>query len=368
MQNKDKWIIIFSPYIYPCKTGGIEVFHYYLANEIQNKLNVHIYTKCDVNYKNITTHLLKNVKYKKLFEPILILNFLFKNRKNIGIVYIAYARTSWTRWLTFFLANKLIGIKYAFTIHGGGAAKWKPKMPHKLFFKNAEFITAVSSELISEYEKRCNRKIIFTPPLVPFNILNKEKVCREEWGVTKDDKVLLYVGSLKPLKAVDSLIEAISLLPKEVIMESKLKVLIAGDGVDKKALRQKTKELNLSNIIIFLGNVERNNISKLYAIADYYTICSEFEGLPISLLEAYANSLPSIVSNAPGLLKIAKESQSSIIFETRNTADYSEKIKKLLYDLELQRKLKEKSFDYYSRNFSFSNLTNKFNKLFIKYV
>ena len=134
-------------------------------------------------------------------------------------------------------------------------------------------------------------------------------------------------------------------------MNYKLKVLIAGDGISKKALKKRVANLGLNENIRFLGNVKTEEVSELYNLANIYTICSVYEGLPISTLEAFSNQLPCITSDAPGLHNISENNKNTILFKTKDCYDYANKIEILLNHLNLQNQLKKNGNKYYHNLF-----------------
>jgi len=363
MSNKN-WILFITAQAYPCKTGGLEVFNHYLINELKNHYPVHILTQCEkMEVADANIHTFKWRRFPKFTQPLAVLYFIFKNRKHIKLLYFSYSKAFWSNWAVYLISKYIFKIKFGFTIHGGGLSKWKPHFIHKLLFKNAAFVTGVSNRIIEEYTKRSNRTIINTPPLIPFNVLKEKNVYRKQWEVEADEVVLLYVGSLKPLKSVDTLIEALGTIPIEILKKYKLKVLIAGDGVSKKELEEKTKELKLEQIVKFLGLVDRSNVNQLYNLANIYTICSEFEGLPISLLEAFANELPSITSDAPGLIDVSLDNKNTVLFKTGNAIDYADKIKLVLSDTKLQTQIKNHAKEFFEKHYTYDIVVNDFRKI-----
>ncbi len=368
MSNKN-WILFITPSAYPCNIGGIEVFNYYLLNELSKDFNIHQFTFCDLleDGDRITKHVFKKPKFVKFLGPLMVIFFLLKNKKKIKLVHFGYARSYWVQWLFYAMTKSVLGIDYMITIHGGGLTLWKPEFPHRYFFKNADIITGVSNKIIKEYSKRSNRDIIFTPPLIPFDVIIPKNKYRDKWSVDSADKVLLYVGSLKPLKSVDTLIEALGIVTKNKLKDLNVKVLIVGDGISRKDLERRVVELDLQNIVRFLGNISRENVNQLYNLADIYTICSEFEGLPISLLEAFANELPCISSDGPGLIEVSLNNKNTLLFCAKDSNDYAQKIELLFNDINLQNKLKNNAGEYFKKNYSYENLVNKF-KLFINSI
>lgn len=367
--KKKNWILFINYNAYPCIVGGLEIFNYHLINELGKSHNTHILTFCKT-YKrseNLTIHQLKNIRFSKFTTPFTTFLFILKHRKDIKLVHISYTFAFWSHYLIHVIIKKVLGVKYMVTIHDGNLAKWKPFWPYKMFFKNAYKITGVSERIIKEYEKRSNRNdLIFTPPLTPFNIITPKKKFIKKWSINPDDIVLLYVGSLKPLKSVETLIEALGIISLNKIMKYKLKVLIAGDGISRNELEDRVCELNLQDNVQFLGNVKTELVSELYNLADIYTICSEYEGLPISTLEAFANNLPCITSDAPGLHNISDNNTNTILFRTKDSRDYANKIELVLNDFKLQEELKTNGNKYYHNLFSYDILVNDFKKIIDK--
>lgn len=366
MSSKNS-ILFVTPYVYPCYMGGIEVFNYHLIDELKKYYSINVLTYCnDLKIKGVAVHKLKWRRFAKLNLALSILFFIIKNKNSIKLIYFGHSRSHWIYSLVFIIAKKLLSVKYGFTFHGGGLPNRKTKFPYKLLCKNAEFITGVSDRIVQENTKKSKRDIIYTPPLLPFDVISPKNIYRAKWKIDPTDVVLLYVGSLKPLKAVDSLIEALGVISIKRLQQHKLKVLIAGDGVSRKNLEKRVSELNLHDIVKFLGIVDRNSVNQLYNLANLYTICSEFEGLPISLLEAFANDLPCITSDATGLIDMSFNNKNSLLFKTRDFNDYANKLELLLNDIQLQDRLRKNAKIYYEKHFSYDILIRDFRKIIDK--
>lgn len=365
--KKKKKIAFVNYNAYPCVVGGAEIFNFYLINNLSNLFDVHVITYCEVNRydQNVSVHKIHKGKFLKRFlSPFQSFFFLLMNR-DIRFIHVTYSRASRFHWFSFYLMKKLLKVNYMVTIHSGELAKWKSNgvFAYKLFFKNATRVTGVSKRIINEYEKRTGRKdIVFTPPLIPFKIISPKNKFREKWNIGSTDIVMLYVGSLKPLKSVHTLIEALGKITASKLVNYKLKLIIAGDGVSRSELEEMVVQLKLQKIVRFLGMVDTSEISELYNLANIYTICSKYEGLPISTLEALANKLPCISSDAPGLISISMQNKNTLLFRTGDYEDYAKKIEVLLNDSDLQNKLGMNGNKYYTELFSYDNLINSFKK------
>lgn len=116
---------------------------------------------------------------------------------------------------------------------------------------------------------------------------------REELGLKPEDFVLLSVAELTPNKNHEMILRAMALNP-----QPNVKFISAGRGERLEAMKQLTSELGLQERVQFLGY--RNDVGRLYAAADAFIFPSFREGLSVSLMEAMASGLPSIVGKIRG--------------------------------------------------------------------
>lgn len=361
-------IVMISPAIYPCVTGGVEIFNYYLISELAERGNkVWVFTNCEHGWddRNIS---LVNLNKRFLLHPTLsidshILFKLIKLRKRIDVVHVPYTSNSHLAY-PMLLAKKLLDIPYIITIHGGGMYPWRPKTPHKLFFQHADAIVAVSETIKEEYEKRSGRKIKVIPPLIPFreSKIPKDEL-RNKYGFRDSDVIILSLGSIKKIKGSDVLLDAFLGLEEWYIEENNLKLLYVGDGPMKLVLEKKVNDVGFSQYVNFLGNVPYSKVPEMYKLADIYVIPSLFEGTPITLLEAMFNGLPIIGTNVNGINSLIRHKKNGLLFEKENVEDLKEKIKKLVEDKDLSNRLGNTAKNDYFKSYNFKYVVSEHIKL-----
>lgn len=109
----------------------------------------------------------------------------------------------------------------------------------------------------------------------------------------KDNKVrLLYIGRLIPIKGVDNLIKALSILPSNV--RDRMLLTIIGDGSEYDRLLVLTKKLGLTNQIKFHGSIPSNKTAVEYAKNDFFVLPSYSEPWGLVVNEALSAGLPVI--------------------------------------------------------------------------
>lgn len=140
-------------------------------------------------------------------------------------------------------------------------------------------------------------------------ILNGKKFIKEK----KEIPVILYAGRLEKIKGVDLLLHAMHHLP-----DLKCRVLIVGDGKQKKNLMELCEKLELSDRIQFLGFQE--DIEPLLADADIFVYPSRMEIFGISVVEALAFQCICVVNNVGGMPEIIQNDVNGIV-NLDNTVD-----------------------------------------------
>ena len=108
--------------------------------------------------------------------------------------------------------------------------------------------------------------------------------------------VFLFVGRLAKVKGVDVLLQALRTMPVDA--RKGMTMAFVGDGPMKNEVLAAAKEMEEIKLV---GTVEHAEIAPYYTHADAYVLPSLSEGLPMSLLEAMAASLPSVASDVGGI-------------------------------------------------------------------
>lgn len=128
------------------------------------------------------------------------------------------------------------------------------------------------------FQKTYGRKTVFIPNGVSKPEIREAKLITEQWGLTKDSYVL-FLGRIVPEKGLRYLVEAW----KSISTDKKL--VIAGGSSDTEEFMNELKAM-AGDDIIFTGFQQGRVLDELYSNAYIYTLPSDLEGMPLSLLEA----------------------------------------------------------------------------------
>jgi len=170
-----------------------------------------------------------------------------------------------------------------------------------------------------------------------FNPRWRSPELREEHGL-QDKKVLLYVGRLAPEKNADVLIQALTVANKTC---GDLHLLVVGDGPCRSEL-----ELIAPSNVTFLGYKSGEELSRLYASADFFVCPSVTETFGNVVLEAMASALPVVAPLAGGIKENLFPNITGLACLSHNYLSMANAISLLATDNELRQQLAENAYKH----------------------
>jgi glycosyltransferase involved in cell wall biosynthesis len=112
---------------------------------------------------------------------------------------------------------------------------------------------------------------------------------------------------------------------------------LVGEGPDRAALEQMTRELSLSDRVVFTG--ARRDMPGVYASLDIFVLPSLMEGLPIAVLEAQAAGKPVIATRVGAIPKVVTDGETGLLIEPGDAKALGAAITRLITDVHLRRQL-----------------------------
>ena len=145
---------------------------------------------------------------------------------------------------------------------------------------------------------------------------------RREIGIPEDSLLLISVGELNENKNHQIIIKAIAQMK-----EYDIHYIIAGSGELRDYLEQLVVSLGIMNKVHFLGF--RKDVAELYKCADVFCFPSIREGLPVSMMEAMACSLPIIAAENRGTKELKGNNNEIILCKYNDVEAFKEAIEKI---------------------------------------
>ena len=171
-------------------------------------------------------------------------------------------------------------------------------------YRKSDLLLPVSQDLqrglIAEYglsEERFQVVSNSVPKIVPLDS-DARKTLRAQWSINGEDSLVLLVGSLTPIKRVDVLLEAVSLMPAD----RRPQVRVIGEGRLRQELEAQCQLLQIANHVKFLGAIP--DIRSKMGIADLLVVCSDYEGCSTVLMEALANRVLVLGTRVGGIPEV----------------------------------------------------------------
>jgi len=136
---------------------------------------------------------------------------------------------------------------------------------------------------------------------------------------------------------------------------------IVGYGPLKWQIIKYISDLDLSESIKVF-NINKD-VDPFFKKADIYLSTSIYEGMPNSIMEAMSFGLPIVATDAGDTSYLVKDGYNGYVCPIGDHKQLAEKLKLLIDNYELRRKMSEYSFNYLYKNFSMENFATRYRKL-----
>ena len=150
-------------------------------------------------------------------------------------------------------------------------------------------------------------------------------VLRTTLRIDPQQRVILCVARLSPVKRIDVLLDALATLNN---CQVAWKCLIVGSGPLETELRSRSDALGLSGSVVFVGHVR--DVRPYLNIADLFVLPSEKEGLPLALLEAMASGIACIATAVGGNGEVVLHGQTGLLVQPGAAEELGDAMRSLL--------------------------------------
>lgn len=278
---------------------------------------------------------------------------------NYDVVHIHAEGPAFMCWLP-----KLFGKKVIVTVHGldhqrakwGKFASWYIRSGEKNAVRFADEIIVLSKGVQDYFQNTYGRTTRFIPNGVNKAKPRKARQITEKWGLTKDSYIL-YLGRIVPEKGERYLIEAF----KQTKTDKKL--VIAGGSSDTQAFMDELKSLAKDDDrIIFTGFVQGEILEELYSNPYIYTLPSDLEGMPLSLLEAMSYGNCCLTSDIPECAEVVED--KALLFRKSDVSDLKAKLQNACDHPEMVESYKAQTEEFICRKYNWDDVVEKTLKLY----
>ncbi|MBI4274026.1 MAG: glycosyltransferase family 4 protein [Rhizobiales bacterium] len=163
---------------------------------------------------------------------------------------------------------------------------------------------------------------------------------------------IVFIGELRPVKGIDTLLDALALLRRA---GQELSCIIVGGGPSRKQLEAHADELGLRNAVKFLGPMPARDA---FALGRLMVVPSRAESLPYIVLEAIAAGIPLISTNVGGIPEIFGPLSDTLI-DPDDSAALTRAIEAARADPDAKRRLTATLRERVRDEFSVDDMVNK---------
>jgi N-acetyl-alpha-D-glucosaminyl L-malate synthase BshA len=230
------------------------------------------------------------------------------SKYNLEILHVHYAIPhAYAAYMAkMMLKEKGIDIKVVTTLHGtditlvGSHPSYKTAVEFSI--NNSDVVTSVSESLKQDTLRLFS---ITNEIKVVHNFIDTEKYDRESQNecqriaVAKpEERILTHISNFRPVKRIEDVVKIFHNLQKEI----PAKLLMVGEGPEKRNAELLVKKLGIADSVIFLGN--SHEIAKILCYTDVFLLPSKSESFGLSALEAMAAETAIISTNTGGLPEV----------------------------------------------------------------
>jgi glycosyltransferase involved in cell wall biosynthesis len=248
------------------------------------------------------------------------------------------------------LASQITKIPCVFTAHGWSFTTGVPQ-PNRSIYLWLEKLTASWADKIicvSEYDRQIGIQAGMNP----------EKLITIHNGM-KDTSIDLRANpaSSNPIKIAmiarfDQQKDHVTLI--KAIQDIDAELILVGEGPRVNNIRQQVEKLGISNKVQFLGF--RQDIAQILAQVQIYTLISNWEGLPCTIIEAMRAGLPVIASDVGGVKEIVIEDETGYLIPRGDFKTLRQKLAYLISNEQVRVKMGALARQKYETQLTFQQM------------
>lgn len=210
--------------------------------------------------------------------------------------------------------------------------RWYHKAIDRLLFRWTRYVICVSDEVVKFYHAELGvplaktRMIPNAIDLTPFDAPVTSGL-RSAIGC-EDEFLFVCAARLHEQKAHEVLIEAVDALRTRGL--GGFRVLLVGEGPRQRELEGLVRARQLSELVVFLG--VRQDIPDILNQADAFVLSSDYEGMPLAILEAMAARRPIVATAVGGVPQLVAHGETGLLVAPRKPEQLAGAMETLMRD------------------------------------
>ena len=234
------------------------------------------------------------------------------------------------------LAARRLRVPVVFTVHGWAFTPGVPPVEAALYRRVERLVGPLASRIIavSEYDRRLGLEARVAPPERLVTVHNGMPDVGPELRAdpARSPARLVMVARYGAQKDHPTLLRALAGLKAQP-----WELDLIGDGPLMGETDALARELGLADRVHFLG--QRNDVDRRLAAAQVSLLATNWEGFPLSILEAMRAGLPVVASDVGGVAESVRDGENGFLVRRGDVAQLRDRIERLLTDAALRARL-----------------------------
>jgi len=280
-------------------------------------------------------------------------------RYNLEILHVHYAIPhAYAAYMAKqMLKEKGIDIKVVTTLHGtditlvGSHPTYKTAVEFSI--NNSDVVTTVSKSLKEDTLRLFN---ITNDIQVIHNFIDIEKYqkvhdkeCQRFALAQPEERIFTHISNFRPVKRIEDVIKTFEIVHRT----TPSKLLMVGDGPERRKAEQLAKRLRVKDDVLFVGN--SSEVTELLYYTDVFLLPSQTESFGLAALEAMAAEAAVISTNSGGLPEVNEHGVTGFLSDVGDVEDMAANALKIVKDdatlLQFKKNAKE-----HTKQFSLKNI------------
>ena len=229
-------------------------------------------------------------------------------------------------------------------------------------------ITVNSQTLKEKIPTKFKDRVYLIPMGVDFEVFHpgNQREARLKVGLG-DEVLLLGVGRLSEQKGFHYLIEAVSFIREEF---QSVRLILIGEGPERKRLIQLVERLGLQNVVEFKGGIPQTQLADYYRASDVFILPSirtkrgEEEAFGLVLAEAMASGLPVIGTRTGGISSLIEDQKTGLMVEEGDPPGVAAAIRRILCEGALRDRLVQGGMEKVKEKCEWNHIASRFDQIF----
>ncbi|MEY8870136.1 N-acetyl-alpha-D-glucosaminyl L-malate synthase BshA [Meridianimaribacter flavus] len=141
--------------------------------------------------------------------------------------------------------------------------------------------------------------------------------CQRGMMANEDEKIITHISNFRPVKQITDVVKVFYNIQKEI----PAKLMMVGEGPERKPAEQLCEQLGISDKVIFFGN--SNEVDRILCFSDLFLLPSITESFGLAALEAMVSGVPVISSNTGGIPEVNIEGVTGFLSNVNDVESMS---------------------------------------------